>query len=197
MLAERLTVGAEYFRGTAKTVFASVRFGNVLNSSGSVIPIFLEEISKGGPVKITDKRMVRYFMSIDEAVKLILRAGALAQGGEIFIFKMPALRIIDLAEVLIELKGNKKIKVTEIGKRPGEKIWEKLVTSTEAESALELKDMYVIPQSIEYPNKAEDSINQYYEAYQKLGGKPVPKEGVRPKQLLNKKQIKKLLASVK
>jgi len=195
LLAERLTVGMDYFKGETKTVFSSVRFGNVLNSSGSVLPIFMKQIKKGMSLTITDKRMVRYFMTITEAVRLIFKAAEVAQGGEIFILKMPALRILDLAEVLIE-KHDKKIKIKEIGKRPGEKLFEKIVTRTEAEQALELKDMYVLPLSIDYPNVAEDVVGKSYSFYKKLGGKTVPSEGVKPKKLLTKKQIKKLLESI-
>jgi len=196
LLAERLTVGADYFKGRTKTVFANVRFGNVLNSSGSVIPIFIEQIKKNTAVTVTDKRMVRYFMTIEEAVKLILKATAIAQGGEIFIFKMPALKIIDLAEALINKFGNKKNSIKKVGKRPGEKLYEKIVTRTEAEQVLELKDMYVLPVSIEYPDGDEVSVKKSYKYYKNLGGKFVPSEGVKPKKLLNKKEVRKLLDSI-
>jgi len=196
LLAERLTVGAAYFKGAAKTVFSSVRFGNVLNSSGSVMPIFMDQIKKGGPVTITDKRMVRYFMTIEEAVRLIFKAAETARGGEVFILKMPALKIIDLAEVMIDKYGDKKIKIKEISKRPGEKLFEKIVTRTEAEQALELKDMYVLPLSIDYPNKATDVVTKSYKYYKTMGGKEVPSEGVQPKKFLTKAQIRKLIDSV-
>ena len=196
LLTERLTVGADYFKGESKTIFSSVRFGNVLNSSGSVMPIFIEQVQNGGPITITDKRMVRYFMTIQGAVSLILKAAEVARGGEVFILKMPALKIWDLAEVLIEKYGNKNIKIKEIGKRPGEKIYEKIVTSTEAEQALELENMYVLPLSIDYPGAAEDVVKKSYEYYKKMGGKSVPNEGIKPDKLLNKVEIKKLLATV-
>lgn len=196
LLAERLTVGADYFKGKAKTVFSSVRFGNVLNSSGSVMPIFMDQIKKGGPITLTDKRMIRYFMTIEGAVSLILKAAEVAQGGEVFILKMPALKIVDLAEVLIKKYSSKKIEIKEIGKRPGEKIYEKIVTSTEAEQALELKDMYVLPLSIDYPGTAKDVVRESYEYYRKMGGKPVPNEGVKPNKLLNKAEIRKLIETI-
>lgn len=181
LLAERLTVGADYYKGKAETVFASVRFGNVLNSSGSVIPIFLEQIKKGGPVTVTDKNMVRYFMTIPGAVELILKAAATATGGETFILKMPALRIIDLAQTMIAALAKKPLSIKITGKRPGEKLYEKIVTRTEASLALELKDMYVLP------------TRNNWEYYQKSGGQPVPEEGVAPKGLLTLPQIKDLL----
>ncbi|OGD56702.1 hypothetical protein A3E73_00580, partial [Candidatus Beckwithbacteria bacterium RIFCSPHIGHO2_12_FULL_47_17] len=109
LLAERLTVGADHYKGKVETVFASVRFGNVLNSSGSVVPIFLEQIKGGGPVTVTDKNMVRYFMTIPAAVDLIFEAAQIARGGEVFILKMPALKIADLASVMIETLAKKPV----------------------------------------------------------------------------------------
>jgi UDP-N-acetylglucosamine 4,6-dehydratase/5-epimerase len=195
LLAERLTVGADYFRGSGRTVFSSVRFGNVLNSSGSVLPIFMDQIKKGEAMTVTDKRMIRYFMTIQEAVSLIIKASEVALGGEVFILKMPALKIIDLAECLAE-KMDKKIVIKEVGKKPGEKLFEKIVTRTEAEQALELKDMYVLPLSIDYPGKSNDVVSKSYQYYKNLEGKPVPEEGVKPESLLTKTEIKKLLDKI-
>lgn len=195
LLAERLTVGADYFRGKGKTVFASVRFGNVLNSSGSVLPIFMDQIEKGGPVTLTDKRMIRYFMTIEEAVSLIIKASAIALGGEIFILKMPALKINQLAECLMEVM-DKKVPIKEVGKRPGEKLFEKIVTSTEAEQALELKKMYVLPLSIDYPGMSEDVVKKSHQYYKKMGGKPVASNGVKPDKLLEKNEIIKLIKKI-
>lgn len=189
LLTERLTTGANHFNGTSKTIFTSVRFGNVLNSSGSVLPIFIEQLKRGGPLTVTDPGMIRYFMTIDDAVKLIFKATALARGEEVFILKMPALRIIDLAEVLIAAYAKKfgwdpkKIKLKIVGKRPGENLYEKIVTKTESLQTLELKKMYILPKA-------------NYNYYRKLGGRPVPVEGIVPKKLLTKEQVKKLLAKV-
>jgi len=196
LLAERLTSGAEYYKGKLKTIFTSIRFGNVLNSSGSVLPIFMEQIKNGGPLTITDKRMVRYFMTIDEAVRLILRAATKAQGGEVFILKMPALKIIDLAEVLIEKYADRKIEIKEIGKKPGEKLFEKIVTKTEAEQALELKNMYVLPLIVNSPNMANRMATKSFRYFHNMGGKIVPTEGIKPKKLMTKIQIRKLLKQV-
>ncbi|MDZ7587019.1 MAG: polysaccharide biosynthesis protein, partial [Patescibacteria group bacterium] len=196
LLAERLTVGANYFKGSGQTVFTSVRFGNVLNSSGSVLPIWLDQLKEGKPLAITDKNMVRYFMTIEQAVNLIFKAAVMAQGGEIFILKMPALKITDLAEVLLEKFGKGKNELKFIGKRPGEKLYEKIVTRTEAQQALELTDMYVLPAVIEYPNASEDEIKNSFAYFKQLGGKPVPEEGVQPKKLMTKAEIKNLLEKV-
>lgn len=193
LLAERLTVGADYYKGKLDTAFANVRFGNVLNSSGSVVPIFLQQIKAGGPVTVTDKNMIRYFMTIPDAVELILKAAQTSRGGEIFILKMPALKIVDLAQVMIDELAKKPLTIRFTGKRPGEKLYEKIVTRTEATQALELPEMYVLPLSIDYPTQAEDVVEKSYDYYKKLGGKRVPENGVEPKVFLTKEQIKQLL----
>lgn len=197
LLAERLTVGADYYKGRLEACFFSVRFGNVLNSSGSVVPIFLEQIKAGQPVTVTDKNMIRYFMTTSDAVQLILRAAEVARGGEIFILKMPALKITDLAEVLLEKFGRPKTGIKFIGKRPGEKLYEKIVTRTEAQQALELKEMYVLPLSIDLPAQGEDVVENSYDYYKKLGGKSVPEDGVQPKELMSQEEIRKLIAKIK
>lgn len=122
-------------RADSKTSFSAVRFGNVLGSNGSVIPLFEKQIQNGGPVTITDKRIIRYFMTIPEAAGLVMLAGNLAKKGELFVLDMgKPIRIYDLAYDMIKLSGyepEKEIKIVEIGLRPGEKLYEELLIKSE------------------------------------------------------------------
>lgn len=130
-IAEMIVTG---LNETGKTKFSAVRFGNVLGSRGSVIPLFKEQIANGGPITITDFRMTRYFMTIPEASKLVIQSGALANGGEIFILDMgQPVKIVDLAKKMIKLSGytEKDIQIEESGIRPGEKLYEELLVTKE------------------------------------------------------------------
>ncbi|HDH97465.1 MAG TPA: polysaccharide biosynthesis protein [Proteobacteria bacterium] len=143
LMAEKLITAAHYHRGAHKTVFCAVRFGNVLGSSGSVIPTFIRQLEQSLPLMITEPEMTRFFISTSEAVQLTLQAAAMAQGGEIFCRFMPAVRLIDLASVLAEALGVQ-ARYEVVGLRPGEKMHEELYTADEARHTYLLGDLFII-----------------------------------------------------
>lgn len=130
----------------SKTKFVTTRFGNVLGSRGSVVPLFERQIAAGGPITVTDKEMTRFFMTIPEAVQLVLQAGSQAEGGEVFLFDMGnPVKINDMACDLIKLHGlvpNKDIKIVYTGLRPGEKLYEELLTSEEGTTSTKHKKIF-------------------------------------------------------
>jgi FlaA1/EpsC-like NDP-sugar epimerase len=149
LLSERLILAAEHYKGNAETVFACVRFGNVMGSRGSVIPLFKYQIENGRPLTITDNEMTRFMMSIPQAASLVLDASKYSHGGEVFVLKMPVLKIKELAETLKEDYGHKHpeaklVDIKEVGIRPGEKLYEELMTIEESERAYENEKMFVI-----------------------------------------------------
>jgi FlaA1/EpsC-like NDP-sugar epimerase len=144
LMGERLMTAANSNKRGNGPVFASTRFGNVLGSSGSVIPIFHNQIAKGGPLTLTDPEMTRFIMSIPQAVRLVIDSADLARGGEVFITKMPVIRIADLARAMIQELAPRyghdaeKIDITHIGTKPGEKLYEELMSHEETRRAVEL-----------------------------------------------------------
>ena len=119
-------------RSTEQTHFVTTRFGNVLGSNGSVIPLFKKQLAAGGPLTVTHKDIIRYFMTIPEACNLVLEAGAMGEGGDIFVFDMgKPVKIYDMARKMIQLSGMHNIEIKEIGLRPGEKLYEELLATKE------------------------------------------------------------------
>ena len=139
--------------------YSATRFGNVLGSAGSVIPLFKRQIANGGPVTITDKRITRYFMTIQEATQLVLESGALAKNGELFALEMgQPVKILDLAENMIRLSGMPNIQIIETGLRPGEKLYEEVLIKTEQLDKTE-NDLIFIERDKPYaPNVIEEKL---------------------------------------
>ena len=158
LLGERLFSAAMAMdRLEGGTIFASTRFGNVAGSRGSVIPVFTQQIARGGPVTLTDRRMTRFFMTLDQATTMLLKCLARARGGEVFVTKMPALRVIDLAEVMIEMLAPdfgydpRQIKIDEVGTQPGEKLHEELASHEEVRRTTDEAGLLVISTAFHRP----------------------------------------------
>lgn len=194
LLSEKLIINANEGKGQKETIFSSVRFGNVSFSRGSVIPLFEEQIRLKKMVTITNPDMTRFMMSLSNTIDLVFQATLLAKGGEIFVLKMPVIRLGDLVDVIIEKYAEKynykkeSIVKKIIGLRPGEKMYEELITETEAAFAFETDAMLIIPPQIEmpsinyttsdYPNTRPNSFTRY----SSKDIKPISKDDI--KQLL-------------
>ncbi len=157
LMGERLISAAQASSGDSHaTVFTTTRFGNVAGSTGSVIPLFVRQIERRGPVTITDPGMTRFIMTADQAVALMIESINLAHGGEVFVTKMPIIRIIDLARVMIGLLAPlyrydpNSIQLQHVGPRPGEKLHEDLVTAEEVPRTRELDHLFVIRPALEH-----------------------------------------------
>jgi FlaA1/EpsC-like NDP-sugar epimerase len=177
LMGERLITAANNDLAAKGIQLASTRFGNVLGSRGSVISVFKQQIKQGGPVTLTDPRMTRFIMSLHQAVQLVIDTAYLARGGEIFVTKMQAIRIKDLAEVMIEELAEKygyrpgDIEIKVVGSKPGEKMYEELLTGEETRRTLEHKRYFIILPAFpiagrsgpaEYPDLVSDRVTAEY-----------------------------------
>jgi FlaA1/EpsC-like NDP-sugar epimerase len=150
LMGERLITAANSNKRDSGPIFASTRFGNVLGSNGSVVPIFHNQIASGGPVTLTHREMTRFVMSIHESVKLVIDSATYAQGGEVFITKMPVVRIVDLAKAMIQELSPRygrcadEVEIIEIGSKPGEKHYEELMSDEETRRAIELEQYFSV-----------------------------------------------------
>jgi UDP-N-acetylglucosamine 4,6-dehydratase len=189
LLAEKLVTAATNYRGTHRTIFASVRFGNVLGSRGSALELFAQQIAAGGPVTVTDPTMTRFVMTTSRAVELAMMAARVARGGEVFVFKMPVATLADLVAATIEViaprvgRDPRQVTTSSIEARPGEKPYEELMTAEESTRARDVGDMYAVLPAIEVH---EDVVAAYREAarpalgaYRSDGVEPMSAEAVR------------------
>ena len=148
LMGERLMTAANASTRERFPIFASTRFGNVLGSNGSVIPIFHNQITTGKDISLTDPDMTRFVMTVDEAVRLVLKSVELAKGGEVFVTKMPIIRIEDLAYAMIDIckdrgiDNNTQVKI--IGVKPGEKMYEELINDEEVRRTIEIDDFFAV-----------------------------------------------------
>jgi FlaA1/EpsC-like NDP-sugar epimerase len=150
LMGERLITAAAVDPNHSGNRFLSTRFGNVLGSRGSVIPIFRDQIRKGGPVTLTDPDMTRFIMSLDDAVRLVIESAVLGQPGDVLITKMDAIRIADLAEIMVREYAPRcghrlqDIEIRLVGPKPGEKLYEELMNEEETRRSLELDRYFVV-----------------------------------------------------
>ena len=177
LMGERLMTAANNQQAAGDTVFTSTRFGNVLGSNGSVVQIFRNQIKKGGPLTITEEDMTRFVMSVDQAVGLVINSTLMAKGGEVFITKMPVIQIVDLAKAMIKELApqygykEKDIEIKVIGAKPGEKLYEELMSEEETRRSVELEEFFAVLPAFRniyceteynYPKVVSNSVSDSY-----------------------------------
>src|SRR5579862_4291730 len=190
-IGERLIASANAYRGNARTVFTSTRFGNVIGSAGSVIPIFRKQLAAGKPLTVTNPGMSLFFMTLAESVDLVLSASTLALGGEIFVPKMHAMKLMDLAESMSAiLAPGKKIPIHEIGLRSGEKLYEELFSDHELPRCLETERMFIV---LPYFEETELAIDGH--DFAKLSPSDYPVDSKWASQTYSSKQVQPLSKS--
>ncbi|QWI73103.1 SDR family NAD(P)-dependent oxidoreductase (plasmid) [Bacillus mycoides] len=184
-LGERLIIQANVTQTNTK--FICVRAGNVLGTAGSVVPLFKKQIEENSEITITDKHMTRFFLTVESAIKLLFKVTKEGKGGEIFVTKMPACKIQDLAEVLIEDAGRTKVLINEIGIRPGEKLTEILLSEEESRTSKHFDEDYFVI----LPTLHIEGLQEHYADYT-----PLNMIGYRSdKELISKKEVRYLLKS--
>jgi len=163
--AEKLITSANYSPAKPlNTNFVCVRAGNVLSTTGSVIPLFKYLIKKHNKITITDKNMSRYIMRLKQAIELVLKATTESLGGEVFVMKMPGIKIVDLASVMVETLGDKNTQIEYIGIRPGEKMYEVLVSRNESPRTVQDEEYYYII----LPSLPDKRLEEHYKTYKKI-----------------------------
>lgn len=191
LLAEKLVQSANFSKGNAKTKFVAVRFGNVMGSRGSVIPFFKKQIEEKRKITVTDPEMTRFMMTLSQAVELIMDAGEISRGGEVFILKMPVIKLYDLAEVVVEETCSKlniekeEVELHTIGLRAGERRFEELMTKDESESAFDLGNMYSVISPIN-----SEFLREFYEEYERAR---IGSYNSNDQTVLSKDQVRELL----
>ena len=188
-MMERLTIAKANLYGNNKTILCATRYGNVMGSRGSVMPLFIDLIKKGKPLTVTDPQMTRFMMSLEDSVNLVLYAFKHAKQGEIFVQKAPAATVADIASVMNEIFG-KKDKVKIIGTRQGEKLFESLLSREEMIRAKDMGRFYCVPSDTRDLNHAK-----YFVEGQKLISKSKDYTSHNTERL-NLKQLKKLIMSL-
>lgn len=185
-IQEKLFTAANFHKAGKKTIFTCVRYGNVVGSRGSVIPLFKRQIESGGPVTITDPRMTRFILTLSEAIDLVFRAVRKGVGGEIFVLKIPAALVTDIAEVMMEsLAPKREIPIQTIGIRPGEKIHEALISEAEAVRTIEKDSIYAILPQIDLRGTRSSYRKETLVDFQEYTSDMAPR--------LTKKEIKSIL----
>jgi len=193
LMGERLMTAANKQHRGDKPIFSTVRFGNVLGSRGSVIPIFKKQIEAGGPITITDNEMTRFIMTIEQSVQLVIEASKKVIGGEVFITKMPVINIADLAKVMIDVLAPEPddIKIEIIGAKAGEKLYEELMSDEECRRTIELENFFAVKPA--YDAQYKDVAYEYDEPH-----RPVTKpynSSIETK--MTQEELKKFLIDVK
>lgn len=174
LMGERLMTAANSVRRGDRPVFASTRFGNVLGSRGSVIPVFGRQIRDGGPVTLTEPSMTRFIMTLEEAVALVMRSVFLAKGGEVFVTKMPVVRIADLAAVMVEElaprygRSPDEVQISTVGSKAGEKVYEELINEEETRRSAEIDSYFVVLPAFE---SVYEDVDHDYPGMQEVGVK--------------------------